>query len=95
MSLRFEFRVVMSVTFPVEKRCSVRLYLQFVGRLMSCLRYLCLFAYSDVQHILCCVFVFWSSSCVPYFASYSELSMLAHLNNSPRVDMSLHSDTLS
>jgi len=24
---------------------------------MSYLRYLCLFAYSDIQHILCCVFV--------------------------------------
>jgi hypothetical protein len=28
-----------------------------VGGLMSYLRYLCLFAYSGVQHILCCVFV--------------------------------------
>jgi len=27
---------------------------------MSYLRYLCLFAYSDVQHILCCVFVLLS-----------------------------------
>ena len=24
---------------------------------MSCLRYLCLFSYSGVQHMLCCVFV--------------------------------------
>ena len=33
--------------------CSVRLYLQlFVGGLMSYLRYLWLFAYSDIQHIL-------------------------------------------
>ena len=40
------------------KRCSVRLYLQlFVGGFMSYLRYLCLFTYSVVQHILCCVFV--------------------------------------
>ena len=30
----------------------------FVGGLMSYLRYLCLFAYSGVQQILCCVFVF-------------------------------------
>ena len=37
--------------------CSVRLYLQlFVGGLMSYLLYLCLFAYSGVQDILCCVF---------------------------------------
>ena len=39
--------------------CSVRLYLQlFVGGLMFQLRYLCLFAYSAVQRILYCVFVF-------------------------------------
>ena len=37
---------------------SVRLYLQlFVGGIMSYLRYLYLFAYSGVLHILCCVFV--------------------------------------
>jgi hypothetical protein len=41
-----------------KKPCSVRLYLQlFVGGLMLYLRYLCLFVYSGVQHILCCVFV--------------------------------------
>ena len=40
------------------RRCSVRFYLQlFVGGLMPYLRYLCLFTYSGVQHILCCVFV--------------------------------------
>jgi len=51
--LRSEFRVVMSVTISALERCSVRLYLQlFVGG-----RYLCLFTYSGVQHILCCVFV--------------------------------------
>jgi hypothetical protein len=41
-------------------RCSARLYLQLLlGRFMSYLRCLCLFAYtgSGVQHILCCVFV--------------------------------------
>jgi hypothetical protein len=38
--------------------CSVRLYLQVsVGGFMSYLRYLCLLAYSGVQHILCYVFV--------------------------------------
>ena len=42
---------------PRINRCSIRLYLQlFVGGLMFYLRYLCLFAYSGVQHILCCVF---------------------------------------
>ena len=33
---------------------------------MPYLHYLCLFADSGVQHILCCVFVCFSSSCVPY-----------------------------
>jgi len=47
--VRYDFRI---------KRCSVRLYLQlFVGGLMSYLCYLCLFAYSGVQHILCCAVV--------------------------------------
>ena len=47
--------------FCMKKRCSVRLYLQlFVGGLMSYLRYLCLFVYIGVQHILCCVFVLFS-----------------------------------
>ena len=36
-----------------------RLYIQlFVGGLISYLSYLCLFAYSGVQHILCCIFCF-------------------------------------
>ena len=54
----------------------------FVGELVSYLRYLCLFAYSGVQHILCCVFLrlvytmlpvslCFSSSCVHYVASFS------------------------
>ena len=56
---------------------------------MSYLRYLRLFSYSGVQHILCCFcFVFlrlvylmlpvslcFSSSCVPYVASFSGLSI--------------------
>jgi uncharacterized membrane protein required for colicin V production len=43
---------------------------------VSCLRYLCLFAYSGVQHILCCVFVYvLSLSSVPYVASFSGLSI--------------------
>jgi len=40
---------------------------------MPYLRYLCLLAYSGVQHILCCVFVLFISSCVPYVASFSGL----------------------
>ena len=32
---------------------------------MSYLRYLCLFLYSGVKHILCCISVLFSSSCVP------------------------------
>ena len=58
VSLHSEFSVVVSFTISTLKRCSVRLYLQlFVRELMSYLRYLCLLAYSGVQHILCCVFV--------------------------------------
>jgi hypothetical protein len=37
--------------------------------------YLCLIAYSGVQHILCCVFVFLSSSCVPYVPSFAGMSI--------------------
>jgi hypothetical protein len=48
---------------------------------MSYLRYLCLFAYSGVQHILCCVaFLFClSSSCVPYVAISLDCSFLLPL----------------
>ena len=46
----------------------------FVGGRVSCLRYLCLFAHSGVHHILCCVVFCFSSSCVPYVASFSGLS---------------------
>ena len=56
----------------------------YITRLMSYLRYLCLFASSGVQHILCYVFLFcfvclffWgfffsclSSSCVPYVVHF-------------------------
>jgi hypothetical protein len=44
--------------------CSVNRYIQFsIGGFMSHLCYLCLFAHSGVQHILYCVFVFYSSCC--------------------------------
>jgi hypothetical protein len=39
---------------------------------MSFLRYLCLFAHSGVQHILCCVFCF---VLLPYVASFPGLSI--------------------
>jgi hypothetical protein len=42
---------------------------------MSYLRYLCFFTYKTFQHILCCDFVVFSSSCVPYVASFSGLSI--------------------
>ena len=58
MSLRSEFRVVMSVTISAYKRCSHRLYLQlyvgvFTFIFISYSRSLCLLAHSGVQHILC------------------------------------------
>ena len=46
---------------------------------MSYLRYLCLFAHSGVQHILCC----FPSSCVPYDVSFSGLSFLIALSVLP------------
>ena len=42
---------------------------------MSYSRYLCLFVHSGVQHILCCVFVLFYSSCVPHVNSLSGLSI--------------------
>jgi hypothetical protein len=58
VSLRSEFRVVLSITISAYKRCSVRLYHQlFVGWCTSYSRDLCLFTHSGVQHILCFVFV--------------------------------------
>ena len=48
----------------------------FVEGRMSYLRYFCLFTHSGVQQILCCVFVCFSSSCVPYVASFSRFFIL-------------------
>ena len=76
VSLRSEFNVVISVW----KQCSLRLYTQlFVGGRMSYLRYLCLFTYSGVQHMLCCVFCFVYLrlvSCVPNVPNISGLPIL-------------------
>jgi len=56
-SLCSDLSVAISVTISAYKQCSVRLYLQlFVGGIVAYLCYLCLLAYSGVQHILCCVF---------------------------------------
>ena len=46
----------------------------YLGGSMSYLSHLCLFAYSGVQRILCCVFVLFSFVCVLYVASFSVLS---------------------
>ena len=57
--------------FPHGNNVQVRLCFQlFVGGRMSCLRYVCLFAYGGVQSMLCC----FCSSCVPCVASFSGLS---------------------
>jgi hypothetical protein len=69
---------VMFVAIAVKKLCSVRFYLQlFVGGFMSYLRYLCLLVHSDVQQILCCVFVFIICvlHCLTCVASFSGLSI--------------------
>jgi hypothetical protein len=45
---------------------------------MSYLRYVRLLAHSDVQHILCCVFVFiiFVLPCLTYVPSFSRLSIV-------------------
>jgi hypothetical protein len=58
MFIRSEFRVVMSATMFRSSLSPV------VWGLVSYLHYLCLFAYSGVQHILRCGFFSLSSSCV-------------------------------
>ena len=58
VSLRSEFRVVISVLISHKYDVRFVLYLQlFVGGRMSYLRYLCLFPHTGGQHILRCVFV--------------------------------------
>jgi hypothetical protein len=77
VSLRSEFRVVMSVAISHKNYVLVRLYLQlFVGWFISYLRYFRLFAYSDVQCILCCVlFVLLSVSLdCPFLIAHSVFS---------------------
>ena len=88
MYLRSEFRVAISVNDfrikrmfssflpPVVCRSAHVLFtlFMFVGVRMSYLRYLCLFVYSGVQHIVCCAFIL-SSSCVLYVDSFSGLSI--------------------
>ena len=65
--VRYDFRIktMFSLSFPPI----------IVRGLMSYLWYLCLFAYSGVQHILCCIFVLFSLSCVPYVFSFSGLAI--------------------
>ena len=67
-------------------QCSVRLYLQLiVGGLMSHLRYLCLVAQSDVQHIKCCVICLVCRrpvSCVWLCSTHIVLCYLSCLSSS-------------
>jgi hypothetical protein len=66
MCLRSEFCVVMSVTIYAYKRCTVRLYLQLFCRSVHVLFTLFIFVcHSDVQHILCCVFVLFFFALLP------------------------------
>jgi hypothetical protein len=63
--------------FHIQTIFGVRLYLQlFVGGLMSYLRYLCLFANSGVQHILCCVFALFVLVLLPFFSGLSIFDCL-------------------
>ena len=87
--------------FP-NKSCSVRFYLQlFIGGFMSYLRYLRLFVYSGVQHILCtgtcgqdpmllpfCFFFLRCCPTPPFFLSFFFLSStFFHINNILRLSM--------
>ena len=58
MFLRSEFRVVIRYDFRIETMFGSSYLRLFVGGRMSCLRYLCLFAHSGVQHIGLCYFFF-------------------------------------
>ena len=71
VSLRSEFRVMISVTISRQKDVRVCLQL-FIGGIMSYLRCLWLLAYRGVQHILCCGFIL---HCVPCVANFSGLSI--------------------
>jgi hypothetical protein len=74
VSLSSEFRIVMFVTISALKGCAVHLYLRlFVGGIMPFLRYLCLLVYGGVQHVLCCVFLWFclSSSSILHVSSFS------------------------
>ena len=79
MSLRSEFRIVMSVPmfgsslYPVVFRRDHVLYL----------RYMYLFAYSAVKHILLCVFVFFVSLHLVY--PMLQISMDCHFCIAPSV----------
>jgi hypothetical protein len=74
--LRSEFRVVISATFFAYKRCSVRLYLQLFEE-SSCLIYvICVCLGTVMSNTYCVEFLLClSSSCVPYVASFSGLSI--------------------
>jgi len=76
VSLRFEFRVVVFGTISVWTQCSVRPYLQlFVGApsLISVIC-VCLWLWCPTHIFIVYLFCFYSS-CVPYFASFSGLSI--------------------
>ena len=64
----------LNVTSRSVEICCLHYLILLLEGLVSYLRYLCLFAYSGVQRILCCVL----SSCVypvPYVSSFSGLSI--------------------
>ena len=76
MSLRSESRVAISVAISALKRCWFRVCLQlFVEGLRSCLRYVCLFVYSGVQHIFINdIFYFISDRSLYNYADDNTLS---------------------
>jgi len=75
-----QFSEASSLLFTISVFTSIKwkyiiIHLYHVGGIMCYLRYLCLFSYSGVQHILCCVSVYFALSSVPCVASFSRLSI--------------------
>jgi hypothetical protein len=62
----------MILSYYVSSRSEVRIVMPVTFSELK--RYLCLFAYLCPTHIVLCFLFLFSSSCVPYLASFSGLS---------------------
>jgi hypothetical protein len=75
IKINHRFLAVDKITSSLQEDSMLyRILLQNYIRRMSYLRYLCLFTYSGVQHILCCVFVlFFFVSCTIFDCPFGIL----------------------